>query len=320
MPRSSRTRQRCAQSIYAVAIATVVLAAACNHAPTSPTSPTTPAASPGIAGVNPAASECAGSRAGWIWCDDFELDRLGAYFEYNGAQGSFTRAAGAGVGGSFGMRVRFAPGQVEAGSLHLAMGRVPSAYMRTVDAGTTIYRDVYWRMYVRTQPEWIGGGAYKLTRAMSLADANWAQAMAAHLWSDPPQPGMLTMDPARGTDAQGRLVTRMYNDFDRFSWLGALRGITPLFDAGYLGRWHCIEAHARLNDAAGANGVFEFWVNGSSEGRLTNLNWLGSYDAYGINAVFFENYWNNGSPAAQERYFDNIIISTQPIGCLPSAA
>jgi hypothetical protein len=37
--------------------------------------------------------------------------------------------------------------------------------------------------------------------------------------------------------------------------------------------------------------------------------------AYGINAVFFENYCNNGSPVTQTSYFDNLIISTKPMGC-----
>jgi hypothetical protein len=37
---------------------------------------------------------------------------------------------------------------------------------------------------------------------------------------------------------------------------------------------------------------------------------------YAINAVFFENYWNDGSPREQERYFDDIVISTAPVGCL----
>ena len=37
--------------------------------------------------------------------------------------------------------------------------------------------------------------------------------------------------------------------------------------------------------------------------------------AYGINAVFFENYCNNGSPVTQTHYFDNLVISTKPIGC-----
>ena len=56
-------------------------------------------------------------------------------------------------------------------------------------------------------------------------------------------------------------------------------------------------------------------VNGTLDARETGLNWVGSYSAYGINAVFFENYWNTGSPVAQERYFDNLVVSTQRIGC-----
>ena len=71
----------------------------------------------------------------------------------------------------------------------------------------------------------------------------------------------------------------------------------------------------RLNDAGQANGIFEFWVNDALEARQTSLNWLGSYSAYGINAIFIENYNNEGAPQAQERYFDNFVVSTQRIGC-----
>src|SRR5690606_16146937 len=39
------------------------------------------------------------------------------------------------------------------------------------------------------------------------------------------------------------------------------------------------------------------------------------YSAYGINALLLENYWNNGSPRQQERYFDNLVVSTQRVGC-----
>ena len=261
------------------------------------------------------APECATPQPGWIWCDDFEQNRLSQYFEYDSAGGSFVRVTGVGVGGSYGMRVRFAQGQVEAGSLHLAMGKVPDPYFRTVDAGTALYRDVYWRMYVRTQPGWVGGSGYKLSRAISFATSTWAEAMMAHLWGDPPATGELLMDPASGTDAAGNLKTTKYNDFANFRWLGALSGVTPLFDASHVGQWYCVEAHAQLNDAGSSNGVFEFWINGNLDARETGLNWVGSYSAYAINALFFENYWNTGSPAAQERYFDNIVISTQRIGC-----
>jgi hypothetical protein len=261
------------------------------------------------------ANECATPQPAWIWCDDFEQNRLGQYFEYDSGGGSFVRAAGVGIGGSYGMRVHFAAGQVAAGALHLAMGKEPSSYFRPVDAGTALYRDVYWRMYVRTQAGWVGGGGYKLSRAISFATANWAEAMIAHLWGDPPQTGELLLDPASGTDTLGTLLTTQYNDFTHLRWLGARSGVTPLFDASHVGPWYCVEAHARLNDAGLANGVFEFWTNGTLDAQATGLNWVGNYSAYGINAVFFENYWNTGSPAAQERYFDNIVVSTQRIGC-----
>jgi hypothetical protein len=35
--------------------------------------------------------------------------------------------------------------------------------------------------------------------------------------------------------------------------------------------------------------------------------------------VFFENYWNSASPQNQERYFDDIVVSTQRIGCAEGA-
>src|SRR2546426_2583697 len=45
------------------------------------------------------APECATPQPGWIWCDDFEQNRLSQYFEYDSAGGSFVRVTGVGVGG-----------------------------------------------------------------------------------------------------------------------------------------------------------------------------------------------------------------------------
>ena len=264
-------------------------------------------------------SECDSQQAAWIWCDDFEQDRLASYFEYDSHGGNFVRATSVGLDASSGMRARWtAIGQVEAGALHLAFGKTPQSYFRPVDAGTTIYREIYWRVYVRYEAAWTGGGADKLTRAMSFASTStWAQAMIAHVWSGTsPNQDYLLIDPASGTDASGTLRTTTYNDFANLRWLGAVRGTTPIFDAAHVGQWHCVEAHIRLNDAGQANGIFELHVNGALEARKTGLNWVGSFSSYGINAVFLENYWNNGATRAQERYFDNFVVSTQPIGCM----
>ena len=83
-----------------------------------------------------------------------------------------------------------------------------------------------------------------------------------------------------------------------------------------IGRWQCLEAHARLNDPGRSNGLFELWLEDTLEAKLTGLDWIGSFRDFGINAIYLENYWNDGAPQAQERYFDNFVVSTERIGCL----
>lgn len=264
-------------------------------------------------------AECDAPKPGWIWCDDFEKDRLSSYFEHFPHDGDFVRLPGVGYGGSAGMRARFSRvGQVQAGFLHLAIGKTPSSYFRPADAGTARYREIYWRHFVKFQVGWIGGGGNKLSRAQALVNQNWAQAMMAHVWS-----GVLSerhayelgIVPASGTDEAGTVRGTEYNDFAHFRWLGQAWSRTSIFDLTHVGKWYCIEAHARLNSPGSSDGVFELWINGGLEARLDGLNWQGRYSEYGINTVFLENYWNDGSPQPQERYFDNFIVSTQRIGC-----
>lgn len=265
-------------------------------------------------------AECATPRVAWIWCDDFEEDRLGQYFAHANRSGRFERADGVGYAGSPGMRARFtAARQVDAGVLHLAFGKVPSPSWKTADGGTEIYREIYWRLLVRYAPGWIGGGGNKMSRAQSLATRQFAQAMVAHVWSgttiEPPV-DHLAIVPASGIGLGGRLLTESYNDFANFQWGGWGWSKTPVFDRTHVGKWYCIEARARLNDPGRSNGAFELWIDDRLEARQTGLGWIGSYRDYGINTVFIENYWNGGAPQAQERYFDNFIVSTQRIGCL----
>ncbi|MEX2375104.1 MAG: Ig-like domain-containing protein [Dehalococcoidia bacterium] len=262
-------------------------------------------------------NECSAARMEWIWCDDFEANRLASYFEYDEAGGDFTRVSSVGVSASSGMRARFGAGQQSAGSLKLAFGRTPQAYFDPVDTGDMDYREVYWRVFVRHQAGWIGGGGDKLSRATIFASpSTWAQAMIAHVWSGQGATrDYLLLDPASGTDEAGNLMTITYNDFANLRWLGAESSDTPIFDSEHIGEWYCIEAHVRLNDAGQSNGAFRLWIDDALEAERLDMNWIGAYDDYGLNAVFLENYWNDGSPAAQERYFDNFVVSTERIGC-----
>jgi hypothetical protein len=263
-------------------------------------------------------SECAAPQPAWIWCDDFEQDRSASYFEVQHADGRFTRDSLVGIAGSVGMHARFEKGRTQSGALHLAFGRTPAPYFRPVDSGTRDYRAIYWRVWVRLDSAWQGGGGYKLSRATVFADAQWAQAMIAHVWAGQGEGARsqhLVLDPATGTDGRGTVRTRKYNDFERLRFIGSQLGRTAVFGSRRVGRWQCVEAEVVLNDAGRANGRFVLWVDGVEDARRERLNWLGGYEAYGLNAVLLENYWNGGAPRAQSRYIDNFVVSTARIGC-----
>jgi hypothetical protein len=259
----------------------------------------------------------------WLFCDDFEsaqpLVATGRYFEYDDNGGDFVVGDSAGFGNSRGMRVRFQTGGVGAGSIKLAFGRNPVPYMNKQQIRPNEdFREIYYRMYLKMQAGWQGSPA-KLSRATVFSSSqDWRQAMIAHLWSDDKE--HLLIDPASCVDADGAVACTTYNDFNHLKWLGNKSGITPVFATDHSNAWHCIEHHIRLNDPGQSNGVQEFWINGQLEANKTGLNFTGTYTQYAINAVFFENYWNSGSTKDQERYFDNIVVSTAPIGPYNPAA
>ncbi|MEO0814249.1 MAG: polysaccharide lyase, partial [Myxococcota bacterium] len=155
-----------------------------------------------------------------------------------------------------------------------------------------------------------------LSRAFSFASSDsWAQAMIAHVWSEGAGQRYLAVDPASGTTESGALMTTRYNDFDILRWLGLGQSSTEIFADERMGEWHCVEARVRLNDSGLENGEFQLWINDALEAERLGLNWVGSFDAYGINAVYLENYWNGGAPQAQGRVLDNFVVSTERIGC-----
>ncbi len=245
----------------------------------------------------------------WIFCDDFESSDPVAdrYFEFGDDDGDFQRVGTEAHSGSHSMEVVFQQGEVEAGGMKVTFGRNPIGSQVQDDQD---FDDVYWRMYLKNQDGWTGSPA-KLNRATAFSAGDWSQAMIAHLWSSG---DVLLGDPA-GCVQGSTVQCQGYNDFNNLDWLGQMPGSSPIFSTAASGLWRCIEGHARLNDPGTANGVFEFWVDNHLEAARSNLNWRGSWTAYGINAVFFENYWNSGSPVEQRRYFDDIAIATERIGC-----
>ncbi len=241
--------------------------------------------------------------ASTIWYDDFD----GAEKPYTEAQGPVVSSEAYGGSGRS-MLSQYDQGSRGVGNRKVLFGDSPSG--KVVRRGES-FDDVYWRIYVKHQVGWQGGGPDKLSRATSMTSPNWTQAMISHVWSSGEA---LTLDPATGVK-QGEIVTSRYNDFDHLRWLGnrpASRFLIHSTDEA--GRWVCVEARAKLNSPGKKDGINQLWIDGRLEAERVNLDWRGDYDRHGINAVFLESYWNDGSPVTQSRWMDNLVVATEPIG------
>ena len=218
------------------------------------------------------------------------------FLEYVSENGSFVWKEGEGMRGGA-MRCQFAKGQVSAGRLHVLFGKNPLGKGLRRDE---TFREIYWRVYVKHEAGWEGNPA-KLARATCLAGRDYSQGFIAHVWGG--KGDVLCIDPATGIRDNQKVSVR-YNDFEHLKWLGLRNAQTPIFSAAESGRWVCIESHIKLNTAGAKDGVFELWVDGKLEASRNDLDWHGTWNEYAINAVFLENYWNQGSVKAQSRWFD----------------
>ena len=238
-----------------------------------------------------------------IWYDDFNGPPK-AYTESGGDLDDKTALGGEGKS----MRCLYEKGQQGKGNRKVFFGDSPTG--KVVRKGET-FTDVYWRIYVRHQYGWTGGGPAKMSRATSIAGPKWNQAMIAHVWSSGEA---LTLDPASGVRGS-EVITTKYNDFDRLHWLGNKPASTFLIHStAEAGWWVCVESRAKLNAPGAKDGLNQLWIDRRLEAERKSLDWRGSYTGHGINALFLEAYWNQGSPVTQERWYDNFVISTRPIG------
>jgi hypothetical protein len=238
-----------------------------------------------------------------IWYDDFD----GQAKPYAESEGGLDNQEAFGDDGRS-MLGLYEKGQQGRGNRKVFFGDSPTG--KVVQKGKH-FSDIYWRIYVKHQPGWTGGGPDKLSRATSIVSANWAQAMIAHVWSSGEA---LTLDPASGVLGD-QIVTTRYNDFSNLHWLGSKpASMFNLHSPDEVGRWVCVESRAKLNTPGKHDGLHELWIDGRLEAERKSLDWRGSYNRHGINAVFLETYWNKGSPVTQRRWIDNFVISTKPIG------
>jgi hypothetical protein len=251
----------------------------------------------------------------WIWCDDFENDASleSNYFQVDRADGRFGVFGEAAFGGSRALRATFIPGDENAGGVKLSFGRTPVSPQLVPNQDFT---EIYWRHYLMVPSGWVGN-PMKLSRAHVFATSGWLQAAVGMVWEDNSSSLGLGIDPVSGVEGSTVITTR-YNDQLVFKWLGHRSAQTQVYAAANHNRWFCIEAHMKLNAPGQSDGSFTMWIDGVKEAENTGINWRGNYTAYGINAIFLENYMNYGPSRTQSRYVDNFVVSRARIGCLDS--
>ena len=253
-----------------------------------------------------------------IWCDSFEDEDLPPsgnfadnYFNFqdNTSGQRLGRSTQESHDGNYSLRHAWQAGEVDPGWFYRTFGRSPVSSMSDSNKD---FREIYWRFYVK-YPAGTTAFPNKVSRAMIFATSTpgWAQAMIGHLWLVDTGSQFLRIDPTSGTDASGNLKSTKINDNANERWLGGVNSPVPID----VGNWQCHEVHIALNSAGASDGVFELWLDDVLVASRNDLNWVGDYNAYGLNAVLLESYWNGGAPQATERYMDDFVIATGRIGC-----
>ncbi|GMV83115.1 MAG: hypothetical protein AMXMBFR7_42990 [Planctomycetota bacterium] len=272
---------------------------------------------PRIDSVDLAAEQSWKNDPAVIWYDNFDGDESvqQKYHEYAHRDKENVRVEDVFLGASGqALRMFYPKGKQGIGGRKLVFGDCP--FGAPIRKGEK-FEELWWRVYVKHQYGWMGGGPNKLSRCTSFTSGQWTQAMIGHVWSAGEG---LTLDPASGVK-DGRVVTTKYNDFENLKWLGNKpSGPFPIHATGETGRWVCVEAHAKLNTPGQKDGSMHLWIDGLLQCDRKNLNFRGTYTSQGINAVFLEAYWNKGSPVDQVRWLDDFVVSTKPIGPLVAAA
>ncbi|MBV1860034.1 MAG: hypothetical protein KUG77_16595 [Nannocystaceae bacterium] len=252
---------------------------------------------------------------GWIFCEDFEgvYDPSLVFFDYVDAEGNFAPTDEGGASGVGSMKAHYREGVEGAGFMSVSFGSNP---INTADRPG--YRDddnfdeVYWRFRVKMQPGWPDAGPYNLSRISAFAQSDWGEALVASVGSDDAD---VTLRASASSCVHNNEVECEGIDADALVPLGTLSGTTPVFSAARAGQWQCVEAHVKLNTPGQEDGVFEFWVDGELEASRAGMDWRGTWAAFGLNLLSIENFWLGGAPADLDRWFDDMVISTGPIGC-----
>ncbi len=82
------------------------------------------------------------------------------------------------------------------------------------------------------------------------------------------------------------------------------------------GQWYCLEFELKANTPGLHDGYQKMWINDQFKGEVDNMRWRDTTDLR-INAMQLT--FSGGGPKAEHKWIDNVVVSTQKIGCASSS-
>jgi len=243
------------------------------------------------------AGECDNWQAnhpGWLWCDGFESgDPLTTAYQDVSANG-MSVVTGEAFEGTHSLRQTYSQGQVDAGWI--------------IRVDTIGFPDhVFLRWYHKFEAGFQGFPPKMARIRYRLRSGDWSSPFAVHCWLE--TDGVLALDVQATNSTQANSV----------GWLPIARTAFSFANAKNIGRWICFEMEMKLNTPGAADGLYRLWADDSLIAERTGVDLRGSLTNK-INEIMLDCYWNGGSPKAQSRYYDNVVISTQKIGPMKTMA
>jgi len=233
----------------------------------------------------------------WIFCDDFEkVQDLSVNYD----DSKYGEGHGLNVtkkdpfSGSHSLEQHYTPGK-PAGWVLKFVGDNP----HMPSPGDKI-NEIYYRYYHKFEKGFTGMPQKMARIKVQEETQGWDGALGIYQWVNKK---ILCADKR----------TYLYGE-KRFQWLPVTRSTLDFSDPANIGRWICIEVRIKLNTPGKSDGIIQYWADGEQILLDTGLPLGNEADAKGLNMVMWDCYWAGKSPKEQSRFYDNLVISTAPIG------
>jgi hypothetical protein len=235
-----------------------------------------------------AAGECDNWQAkhpGWLWCDDFEAEHDLSVNYRDISTNNFAVSSDDKFMGDYSLKQHYNAGQVDA-------GWISWFYCDTLGNNYGNCQDeIYMRWYHKFE-DGFEGIPPKMARITSIGPG-WDKRFGVYYWME-----------------QYNNEYLIVADVSTYSgWIPIIRTNFSYSNQNNIGRWTCHEMRVKQ----GSNGGYTYWAEGQKIAERNNTNLNGDYN---FNNAMLDTYWNGGSPKAQNRYYDNFVISTERIGCI----